>query len=121
MIQSCLQTVREPATSVDAFETDHPQHQLAEFVARVQVDLGPDLPVVVAGWVVDDLGDLRLLSRYQRARKEEVVLLQSATDAMRKLFAASAPGLLPLRNLGLSLTNKLPLLKSLLIRYALER
>ena len=70
---------------------------------------------------VDDLGDLRLLSRYQRARKEEVVLLQSMTDAMRKLFAAKAPGLSPLRNLGLSLTNKLPLVKSLLIRYALER
>ena len=70
---------------------------------------------------VDDLGDLRLLSRYQRARKEEVVLLQSATDAIRKLFAANTPGLSQLRNLGLSLTNKLPLVKSLLIRYALER
>lgn len=70
---------------------------------------------------VDDLGDLQLLSRYQRARKEEVVLLQTATDAMRKLFAANKPGIAPLRNLGLSLTNKLPLLKSLLIRYALER
>ena len=70
---------------------------------------------------VDDIGDIRLLSRYQRARKEEVVLLQTATDALRKLFAAQAPGLPQLRNLGLSLTNKLPLLKSLFIRYALER
>ena len=70
---------------------------------------------------VDDIGDLRLLSRYQRDRKEEVVMLQTATDLMRKLFAANVPGLSPLRNLGLSLTNKLPLLKSLLIRYALER
>ena len=70
---------------------------------------------------VDDIGDLRLLSRYQRTRKEEVVMLQTATDLMRKLFAANVPGLSPLRNLGLSLTNKLPLLKSLLIRYALER
>lgn len=70
---------------------------------------------------VDDLGDPRLLARYQRARKEEVVLLQTATDAMRKLFAANTPGVAQLRNLGLSLTNKLPLLKSLFIRYALER
>lgn len=70
---------------------------------------------------VDDLGSLQLLARYQRARKEEVVMLQSATDAMRKLFAANTPGLPQLRNLGLSLTNKLPLLKSLFIRYALER
>ena len=70
---------------------------------------------------IDDLGDLQLLSRYQRARKEEVVLMQTATDAMRKLFAVSKPGIAQLRNLGLSLTNRLPLLKSLLIRYALER
>ena len=70
---------------------------------------------------VDDLGDLRLLSRYQRARREEVVVLQSMTDAMRKLFASKAPGLSPLRNLGLSLTDKLTPLKSMLIRYALER
>lgn len=70
---------------------------------------------------VDDIGDICLLSRYQRARKEEVVLLQTATDMLRKLFAAEVPGLPQLRNLGLSLTNKLPLLKSLFIRYALER
>src|SRR5574343_871587 len=70
---------------------------------------------------VDDLGDMRLLSRYQRARKEEVVMLQSVTDAMRKLFASQAPGLAPLRNLGLSLTNRLGPLKTMLIRYALER
>jgi ubiquinone biosynthesis UbiH/UbiF/VisC/COQ6 family hydroxylase len=70
---------------------------------------------------VDDLGDVRLLSRYQRARREEVVVLQSMTDAMRKLFASKAPGLSPLRNLGLSLTDKLTPVKSMLIRYALER
>ena len=70
---------------------------------------------------VDDLGDMRLLSRYQRARREEVVMLQSITDAMRKLFASKAPGLSILRNVGLSLTDKLTPLKSMLIRYALER
>ena len=70
---------------------------------------------------VDDLGDLRLLSRYQRARREEVVMLQSMTDAMRKLFASKAPGLNVLRNVGLNLTDKLTPIKSMLIRYALER
>ena len=48
-------------------------------------------------------------------------MLQTATDLMRKLFVTDKPGVSQLRNLGLSLTNKLPLLKSLLIRYALER
>src|SRR5574343_1348504 len=62
---------------------------------------------------VDDLGDIRLLSRYQRARREEVVMLQSVTDSLRKLFASQTPGLGALRNLGLSLTDKLTPLKSL--------
>ena len=70
---------------------------------------------------VDDLGDLRLLSRYQRARREEVVMLQSMTDAMRKLFASKTPGFSVLRNFGLNLTDKLTPIKSMLIRYALER
>ena len=77
--------------------------------------------VIRTARAVDDLGDVRLLSRYQRARREEVVVLQSMTDAMRKLFASKAPGLSPLRNLGLSLTDKLTPIKSMLIRYALER
>jgi 2-polyprenyl-6-methoxyphenol hydroxylase-like FAD-dependent oxidoreductase len=48
-------------------------------------------------------------------------MLQSITDAMRKLFASKAPGLNVLRNVGLTLTDKLTPLKSMLIRYALER
>lgn len=90
------------------------------------VNLGFQDARVLAGIIrdarpVDDIGDLRVLSKYQRARKEEVLMLQTATDAMRKLFASNAPGLSVLRNLGLRVTDKLSPLKSLLIRYALER
>lgn len=66
-----------------------------------------------------DIGNLRILERYQRARKEEVVLLQTSTDALRHLFRSELPGAKPLRNLGMSLTNRLPLLKNVLTRYAL--
>lgn len=66
-----------------------------------------------------DIGDERLLRRYQRARKEETVLMQTTTDSLRRLFRADPPGLKPLRNLGLGLTNALPLAKNLLVRYAL--
>jgi ubiquinone biosynthesis UbiH/UbiF/VisC/COQ6 family hydroxylase len=66
-----------------------------------------------------DIGTLRTLERYQRARKEEVLLLQTSTDALRRLFKSDLPGLQPLRNLGMNLTNKLPLLKNVLTRYAL--
>ena len=67
----------------------------------------------------EDIGDLRFLQAYQRARREEVVLMQTGTDALRRLFAASAPGLRPLRNFGLGLTQRLPLVKNFLVRYAL--
>jgi ubiquinone biosynthesis UbiH/UbiF/VisC/COQ6 family hydroxylase len=66
-----------------------------------------------------DIGDLRILGRYQRARKEEVALMQTATDTLRRLFKSTAPGLVLLRNFGMNLTNRLPLLKTTLARYAL--
>ncbi len=66
-----------------------------------------------------DIGDERFLQRYQRARKEETVLMQTTTDSLRRLFRATQPGFAPLRNLGLSLTDKLGPLKSILVRYAL--
>ncbi len=66
-----------------------------------------------------DIGQVRFLQRYQRARREETVLMQTTTDSLRRLFRASSPGLRPLRNLGLSLGNRLPLLKNALVRYAL--
>ena len=66
-----------------------------------------------------DIGDERFLQRYQRARREETALMQAATDGLRRLFRESPPGLRSLRNLGLSLTDGLPLLKNALVRYAL--
>jgi len=66
-----------------------------------------------------DIGELRLLQRYQRARREETVLLQSTTDALRRLFRADAGLLGQVRNLGLNLTDGLPLIKNSLVRYAL--
>ncbi|MCK6405238.1 MAG: UbiH/UbiF family hydroxylase [Rhodocyclaceae bacterium] len=66
-----------------------------------------------------DIGALRVLERYQRVRREEVLLLQTGTDALRRLFKSDLPGAQPLRNLGLNLTNRLPLLKNVLTRYAL--
>ena len=66
-----------------------------------------------------DIGDERLLQRYQRARREETAMLQITTDSLRRLFRQSPPGLRPLRNWGLNLTNALPFVKNALVRYAL--
>jgi len=66
-----------------------------------------------------DIGAERFLQRYQRARREETVLMQSATHALHHLFHETLPGVAPLRNLGLTLTDKLPMAKHLLVRYAI--
>ena len=66
-----------------------------------------------------DCGDPGLLRRYERARKEEVIALQTMTDALHRLFTPTLTPLSLLRNLGLNLTNRVPVLKDALIRYAL--
>lgn len=70
-----------------------------------------------AGW--RDIGEFSLLARYQRARREETLLMQTATDSLHRLFATRSPGAAWLRNRGLGLTNGLPFLKNALVRYAL--
>ena len=79
-----------------------------------------ELATLLAGakpW--QDIGDERFLQRYQRARREETVLMQTTTDSLRRLFRDAPPGLRGLRNLGLNLTNGLPFVKNALVRYAL--
>lgn len=66
-----------------------------------------------------DIGELRFLQRYQRARREETLLMQTTTDALRRLFRSSLPGARLMRNAGLGLTHRLPFVKNALVRYAL--
>lgn len=65
-----------------------------------------------------DVGAERLLQRYQRQRREETLLLQCVTHALHDLFASRWPGLRTLRNLGMRLTDQVPVVKNLLVRYA---
>jgi ubiquinone biosynthesis UbiH/UbiF/VisC/COQ6 family hydroxylase len=66
-----------------------------------------------------DPGDPALLRRYARARAEEVAMLQYTTHGLQRLFRPQNAPLAALRNLGLNLTNRLPVLRNSLVRYAL--
>jgi ubiquinone biosynthesis UbiH/UbiF/VisC/COQ6 family hydroxylase len=66
-----------------------------------------------------DIGHLRFLRRYQRQRCEETLLMQTTTHALHHLFRSQMPGLGLLRNAGMNLTNALPVVKNLLVRYAI--
>ncbi len=66
-----------------------------------------------------ECGDERTLRRYERARAEEVALLQWATHGLHRLFEPQQAALSILRNTGLNLVNHLPVLRNMLVRYAL--
>ncbi|UTY56514.1 UbiH/UbiF family hydroxylase [Massilia sp. erpn] len=67
------------------------------------------------------VGDERVLARYARARKEDVLLMQIATDGLQRLFGADLEPVRVARNLGLNLLDKLPGLKRRLISQALGK
>jgi ubiquinone biosynthesis UbiH/UbiF/VisC/COQ6 family hydroxylase len=66
-------------------------------------------------------GDARVLGRYARSRKEEILLMQLATDGLERLFSSEFEPLRVVRNLGMNLLDGLPVLKRRLISQALGR
>ena len=68
-----------------------------------------------------DIGDARVLARYARARKEDVLLMQLATDGLERLFSTDLEPVRVIRNLGLNLLDKFPVLKRRLMAQALGK
>jgi ubiquinone biosynthesis UbiH/UbiF/VisC/COQ6 family hydroxylase len=66
-----------------------------------------------------DPGELSILRTYARARAEETALLQYTTHGLNRLFKPADPLLSGLRNFGLNLTNRVPVLRNALVRYAI--
>jgi len=66
-----------------------------------------------------DVGSRALLRRYERARREDIVAMTAVTHGLQRLFSNSAAPLAWLRNLGLSLTDRVLPLKALLVKHAL--
>ena len=65
-----------------------------------------------------DCGDFALLRRYERARKEDVLALQLATDGLQKLFASPTVWASRARNLGMKLVDSQSVLKKILVKHA---
>ncbi|RDJ99143.1 UbiH/UbiF family hydroxylase [Paraburkholderia lacunae] len=66
-----------------------------------------------------DLGDMVLLRRYERARREDIRALMIATDGLQKLFSVPGPFAKALRNTGMALVGAQPLIKRWLVSAAL--
>ncbi|MGS0742490.1 FAD-dependent monooxygenase [Glaciimonas sp. GG7] len=65
-----------------------------------------------------DCGDAATLARYARARKEEIFLMQLATDGLERVFGLDIAPLRLARNVGLNLLDRLPVLKRRLMGQA---
>lgn len=65
-------------------------------------------------------GDLRLLRRYARARREDVTAMQFVTDGLDRLFGSDAPGASWLRNAGMGLVEAQPWIKGALAERAMR-
>jgi ubiquinone biosynthesis UbiH/UbiF/VisC/COQ6 family hydroxylase len=65
-------------------------------------------------------GDLRVLRRYARGRREDVTAMHFVTDSLDRLFASGTPGARRLRNLGLKLVDTQDWAKSVLTNRAMR-
>ena len=65
-------------------------------------------------------GDLRVLRRYARARREDVSAMQFVTDRLDQLFAAQGAGASWLRNTGLRMVDSQPWVKRALAGRAMR-
>jgi ubiquinone biosynthesis UbiH/UbiF/VisC/COQ6 family hydroxylase len=66
-----------------------------------------------------DVGQIRLLRRYERARREDILAMTVATDGLQRLFRVQASPISMLRNWGMALVDRVPPLKNALVQHAL--
>ncbi|SIT72107.1 2-octaprenyl-6-methoxyphenol hydroxylase /2-octaprenyl-3-methyl-6-methoxy-1,4-benzoquinol hydroxylase [Ectothiorhodosinus mongolicus] len=100
----------------DAAHTIHP---LAGQGANLGFQDAAALAAILAEEPRRDPGDLRLLRRYERARRGENVLMMRAMEGFRTVFGSEQPGLASLRGLGLNTASNFAPLKHFFTRQAL--
>jgi len=76
--------------------------------------------VLAAREPMRDPGELRLLRRYERSRAEPILAMDSVVDGLHALFNARNPLVARLRNGGLNLAERMPVLKNVLMRQAMR-
>ena len=67
-----------------------------------------------------DPGELGLLRRYERSRAEPILAMDTMVDSLFRLFGADDALAARARNFGLNLTDRLPVVKNMLMRQAMQ-
>jgi len=104
-----------------AGDAAHVVHPLAGQGANLGFQDARVLAAVLAGrepW--RDAGDPRLLRRYERSRAEAILAMRATVHGLFRLFDAKGALAARLRNAGLNLTDRLPVIKNLLMRQAMS-
>jgi len=105
------------ALAGDAAHTIHP-------LAGQGLNLGLKDAAALAETLLDaarlglDHGQLEVLKRYERWRRFDSVILAATTDTMNRLFSNDFPPLKVVRDLGLSVVDRIPPLRKFFMRHA---
>lgn len=103
-----------------AGDAAHVIHPLAGQGANLGLQDARALAQVLAGRAPGrDPGELRLLRRYERSRAEAIMAMRVTVHGLYRLFDDPAPAAARLRNAGLNLADRMPVLKNVLMRHAM--
>jgi 2-polyprenylphenol 6-hydroxylase len=99
----------------------HVIHPLAGQGLNLGLQDAQSLAAVLAGREPGrDAGELGLLRRYERARREPILAMNAVVDGLFRLFGMEGARWSRLRNAGLNLTDRASVLKNILIRQAMS-
>lgn len=115
-----LQRVVAPGVAL-AGDAAHGVHPLAGQGVNLGFQDARVLAAEIAGRSpLERPGDLRVLRRYARARREDVHAMQFVTDGLDRLFSSGSPGASWLRNAGLAVVDRQGWVKGLLAERAMR-
>ncbi len=75
--------------------------------------------LIASAHTMQDIGEFSFLRRYERARKADVLSMNTLTSGLDALFAFESPTIQKIANFGMQQLDKYPMMKNILIQQAI--